>query len=110
MILKKLTVLFLLTTCFYTKAQTVQIPKLGTEISTYTQKTKNLPSWARQMYSDAPNIYAVQRAYQTYYLKHPFKENNHTRYYDRWIKTMLPFNFLRQATPPSSVLKQKSPL
>jgi photosystem II stability/assembly factor-like uncharacterized protein len=91
MILKKLTVLFLLTACFYTKAQTVQIPKLGTEISTYTQKTKNLPSWARQMYSDTPNIYAVQRAYQTYYLKHPFKENNHTRYYDRWIKTMLPF-------------------
>jgi len=45
-----------------------------------------LPTWAQLMYSEHPNVFAVQNAYQDYYRSNTFEKNYHTQYYKRWIR------------------------
>lgn len=45
-----------------------------------------LPQWAQLMYSQNPNVYLVNQAYQDYYRTHAFEKNYHTQYYKRWMR------------------------
>jgi hypothetical protein len=47
-----------------------------------------LPFWAKQMYSDRPDIGAVVEGYRAYYKTHPFVKNAHTQYYKRWLQAI----------------------
>jgi len=44
----------------------------------------SLPVWVKLMYTDHPNVYDVDSAFQEYYREHPFRETSYTRYYMRW--------------------------
>ena len=40
------------------------------------------------MQSENPNLFAVQEAYDSYYETHPFKKNQQTQQYKRWVRQM----------------------
>ena len=45
---------------------------------------KKLPDWAREMYSENPNVYLTDSLYREYYSTHTFEKNYSTQYYKRW--------------------------
>lgn len=49
------------------------------------------PTWATEMYSVNPNVFAVEEAYNAYYLTHPFEKTIHTQNYKHWLRKTAPF-------------------
>jgi photosystem II stability/assembly factor-like uncharacterized protein len=49
---------------------------------------KNAPEWAKLMYSENPNVDAVDRLYKAYYSNNTFVKSYHTQYYKRWRKAI----------------------
>lgn len=43
------------------------------------------PDWMQRLVQPNPNVFAVQRAYNTYYQQHEFVKTDYTQYYKRWI-------------------------
>jgi len=50
-----------------------------------------IPTWAKEMYRENPNVLEVDRLFKAYYKEHPFKQNNYTRYYKRWRRYVSQF-------------------
>jgi len=50
-----------------------------------------MPDWAKQLYSENPNAYDIDRAFKDYYQTHPFEKTVHTQYYKRWRKFAAPY-------------------
>jgi len=46
------------------------------------------PAWAQMMYSQDPNVFAVDRAFRDYYREHDFEKSYHTQYYKRWRRAV----------------------
>lgn len=44
----------------------------------------NLPDWAEMMYSEDPNVFAVDEAFHRWYQTHAFEKNLHTQNYKHW--------------------------
>jgi photosystem II stability/assembly factor-like uncharacterized protein len=42
------------------------------------------PTWAQMMYSENPNVFAVDKSFREYYRQHDFEKSYHTQYYKRW--------------------------
>lgn len=42
------------------------------------------PEWVQLMYSEKPNVWEVESAYQNYYRNHSFEKNFNTQFYKRW--------------------------
>jgi hypothetical protein len=77
--MKLFSILFLfLLTCGMTFGQNMQKP------SAY--EIQSLPTWAKMMYGEQPNLFEVSKLYTQYYNDHPFEKNYHTQYYKRWIR------------------------
>lgn len=53
--------------------------------------TADAPQWVQLMYTETPNAYAIQDAFDTYYKMHDFEENNYTRYFQRWAILARPY-------------------
>lgn len=51
----------------------------------------DVPSWALLMYTDNPNVAAVDSAYLAYYRTHDFIKTSHTQYYKKWRRKVEPF-------------------
>ncbi len=47
-----------------------------------------MPDWAALMYSNDPNVEAVNAAYDKYYSIHPFVKNVHVQNYKYWLKNI----------------------
>jgi photosystem II stability/assembly factor-like uncharacterized protein len=47
-----------------------------------------LPSWAKEMYADEPNVFRVDSLISAYYASHPFEKTYHTQYYKRWRRSV----------------------
>ncbi|MEZ4907594.1 MAG: hypothetical protein R2771_08155 [Saprospiraceae bacterium] len=45
-----------------------------------------LPEWAKEMYSENPNMLEVEKMYNEYYKSHDFVKTYHTQYYKRWVR------------------------
>lgn len=45
---------------------------------------ENAPEWAQLMYADNPNVFEVDRAYNSYFDEHEFAKSYHTQFYKRW--------------------------
>ena len=75
-----ITVVIILSTTKISDAQNLQKPS-AYEIST-------LPAWAKEMYSDHPNVAVVDNLYQTYFKKNDFEKSYHTQYYTRWKRSI----------------------
>ncbi|NBV92145.1 MAG: T9SS C-terminal target domain-containing protein [Flavobacteriia bacterium] len=77
--MKLFSILFLfLLTCGMTFGQNMQKP------SAY--EIQSLPTWAKMMYGEQPNLFEVSKLYSQYFNDHPFEKNYHTQYYKRWIR------------------------
>jgi photosystem II stability/assembly factor-like uncharacterized protein len=77
---------FLLTVLFcavsiaaFSQKRLTNIPPLA-----YSAIDKNTPDWAREMYSEKPNVNLVDQLYQAYYKTRPFKKTIDTRNYKHW--------------------------
>lgn len=46
------------------------------------------PQWAILMYSENPNVFAVDSAYQEYFSNQTFVKSYHTQYYKRWKRSL----------------------
>ena len=49
------------------------------------------PDWMKMIAELNPNVYEVQKAYATYYDKHPFAKNAYTQYFKHWMHWARPF-------------------
>ncbi|MGL5888328.1 MAG: VPS10 domain-containing protein, partial [Bacteroidia bacterium] len=49
---------------------------------------QTLPLWAQTMYSENPNVFAVDSLYQAWYLTHEFARDYHTNYYKNWRRSV----------------------
>ncbi len=47
-----------------------------------------LPEWAKQMYSDHPNVWKVDSLYRDWFSRNTFEKSYHTQYYKRWRRTV----------------------
>ena len=43
------------------------------------------PAWMHMMQAENPNVFDIQKAYDTYYKAHSFEKNSYTKYYKRWM-------------------------
>ena len=50
----------------------------------YNANSNDLPEWVNLLYSKTPNLKDIERAYDEYYVTHPFEKNEYTQYYKRW--------------------------
>jgi photosystem II stability/assembly factor-like uncharacterized protein len=48
-----------------------------------------LPDWAKEMYSENPNVFAVDHLFDQYNKKHNFQKSYHTQYYKRWKRSIV---------------------
>ncbi len=55
---------------------------------------ENTPDWAKLMYSEAPNVFEVDRLYRAYYQSHTFEKNRDTRNYKHWRKALERNNYV----------------
>ena len=46
------------------------------------------PEWVQAMYSDSPNYYYIEAAFQAYYQSHPFEKSVHTQNFKYFAKTI----------------------
>ena len=51
----------------------------------------NTPQWAKMMYAENPNMFAVEKAYNLYLQTHQEEQTPHTAYYKHWRRTMQPY-------------------
>lgn len=52
-------------------------------------ETAELPDWAKELYSEQPNLFVLEQLYRDYYRLHPFRKSYHTQYYKRWKRRFL---------------------
>lgn len=64
----------------YSFSQTLQRP------SAY--EIQQAPEWAREMYSDHPNVFKVESLYKAYFATQKFEKSFHTQYFKRWRKAI----------------------
>jgi len=100
--------LFVLLSFSLANAQQLTKPS-ATEIAT-------LPFWAQEMYSEDPNVFAVDSMYNAWYSSHTFVKTYHTQYYRFWRKENIGWvnenglirkpqpTMLRESAPQSSSL------
>lgn len=55
------------------------------------QITASTPDWAKLMYSENPNVWEIDIAYQDYYQSHEFIKTTHTQFYKKWRRKVEPF-------------------
>jgi len=53
-----------------------------------TEEIKTLPDWAKEMYSENPNVFRTDSLYSIYYSTHSFSKNYNTQYYKRWRRNV----------------------
>lgn len=53
-----------------------------------TFEISQLPEWAKEMYSERPNVYKVDSLITLYYRNHPFEKSYHTQFYKRWRRSI----------------------
>lgn len=67
-----------------------------------------LPQWAQVMYSNDPNLFAVDSLYNAYYSTHPFVKTAHTAYYLIWRRENLHWvnenGLIRKPSPEDQLL------
>jgi len=51
----------------------------------------SLPEWAKEMYSQNPNVLKVDMLYKEFYSSHPFEKTTHTQQYKHWRKRVGPY-------------------
>ena len=54
----------------------------------YNSNNKNVPMWAKLMYSQNPDQGEVIKLYEEFYKTNKFIKNKHTQYYKRWIRNI----------------------
>jgi photosystem II stability/assembly factor-like uncharacterized protein len=79
---KILLFLFLLLSNFLFAQNANYLPNLNP--SDIPPQTADMPEWAKLMYAEQPNVFAVEKAYADFYKDKIFKKDNYTRYYKRW--------------------------
>ena len=66
---------------------------------------ETLPDWAKLMYSDHPNVWAVDDAYRQWRQTNPDLKTTYTQYYKKWRRATEPYintqGFVEQPTPES---------
>ncbi len=82
--MKKLLLLFCLSLVAFSYGQ-------FSEINKYSDLYKNAPEWAKLMYSENPNVYEVDKKYQSYFRETPYKKSQYTQYYKRWRRAINPY-------------------
>lgn len=55
----------------------------------YYSKDMNVPEWVHEMMSEKPNVYKTQMLYRQYFNEHPFKKDNFTQYYKKWMRSVM---------------------
>ena len=99
------------TLCFLFIASTSFAQKFEPQIN---PNDPSIPTWAKEMYRENPNVLEVDRLFKAYYKENPFKQNNYTRYYKRWRRYVSQFlnddgtiNFPSADEPKASNLTEK---
>ena len=49
------------------------------------------PDWAKEMYSETPNVFKVDSLINLYYKNQPFQKSYHTQFYKRWRRSISAF-------------------
>ena len=49
------------------------------------------PDWAKEMYSETPNVFKVDSLINLYYKNQPFQKSYHTQFYKRWRRSVSAF-------------------
>lgn len=56
---------------------------------------EDTPNWAKQMYSDNPDVGAIDMGYATFKLENPGVKTQHTRNYDYWRRNIIKLAYQR---------------
>ena len=80
---------FILTLCAFMLAPVVFGQTHAQLFKTLPPLEENTPDWARLMYSDNPNVFAVDEMFRNYYLGQVFQKNTHTQNYKHWRRQLI---------------------
>ncbi|MSR47795.1 MAG: PKD domain-containing protein [Planctomycetes bacterium] len=57
----------------------------------YHTDDPTLPNWVQRMYSEDPDVFAVDREFQEWFATHSAEKSWHTQYYKRWRRRVQPY-------------------
>ncbi len=80
---KTIFILLLLVNTHFCSAQFLFKPGDTTEAT--------LPNWIKMMYSVNPNVLQIQKEHDSYIAQHPDFANQHTAYYNQWMRYIQPY-------------------
>ena len=88
--------LLLLLCCHLLSAQNgVAEPKYPNLFKVIPELTENEPDWVKQLYSQEPNYFEIEAAFQQYFNEHPFEKSVHTQNFKYFSKTIRNEGFLQ---------------
>jgi photosystem II stability/assembly factor-like uncharacterized protein len=68
------------------------------------------PDWMHKMQAERPNVFEIQKAYNTYFSERPFEKNRYTQFYKRWMRWARPYTqadgSLKFPTPAEDAARQ----